>query len=108
MHMFAAVLSVSAITKDVHAWNNISGKSGNVGHFFMALDISKMGNANSYERRIEEIIDDIKASELAEGADTIYYPGEKELTSCNVCLETGEIFVQKSVLEQISELKKTI
>lgn len=34
VEMFAAVLSGSAVTKDVHACNNISGKSGNVGHSF--------------------------------------------------------------------------
>lgn len=105
---FAAILSGSAVTKNVHAWNTTPKTSGDVGHFIMALDISKMGDACDYEKRVESIIDEIKASPLADGADKIYYPGEKELTARKECLETGEVFVQDDVLAEIEELEKNI
>ena len=101
VEMFAGVLSESATTKDVHAWNSVAGTSGDVGHFFMAIDVSKMGNADAYEKRIESIIDDIKASQLAKGADKIYYPGEKELVAVKECLGSGEVAVDEDVLAQI-------
>ncbi len=105
---FAAVLSGSAVTKNVHAWNNTPGTSGDVGHFIMALDISKMGNACDYEKRVEGIIDEIKQTPLADGADKVYYPGEKELEARKKCIDVGEVFVQDDVLAEIEELEKTI
>ena len=105
---FAAVLSGSAVTKNVHAWNNTPNTSGDVGHFIMALDISKMGNPDDYEKRVEGIIDEIKSAPLADGADKIYYPGEKELTARKRCLDEGEVFVQDDILAEIEELEKQI
>lgn len=100
---FAAVLSGAATTHNVHAWNSVPGESGNVGHFIMALDISKICNPESYAKRVEGIIDEIKGSQLAEGADMIYYPGEKERNSVAKCLEEGSVFVADSTLALIEE-----
>ena len=100
---FAAVLSGAATTHNVHAWNSVPGASGNVGHFILALDISKICNPESYAKRVEGIIDEIKGSQLAEGADMIYYPGEKERNSVAKCLEEGSVFVADSTLALIEE-----
>jgi len=102
---FAAVLSGAATTHNVHAWNSVPGKSGNVGHFIMALDVSKISNAENYAKRVEGIIDEIKGSQLAEGADMIYYPGEKERYAVAKCLEEGTVFVADSTLALIEEVE---
>jgi len=102
---FAAVLSGAATTHNVHAWNSVPGASGDVGHFIMALDVSKIGNAENYAKRVEGIIDEIKGSQLAEGADMIYYPGEKEHNSVAKCLEEGTVFVADSTLALIEEVE---
>lgn len=98
---FAAVLSGAAVTQNVHAWNSTPGTSGNVGHFIMALDIAKMCDVNEYIKRTESIIDEIKSSEKAEGADGIFYPGEKEQIAKNACLLAGAVEVADSVMELI-------
>lgn len=98
---FAALLSGSAVTQNVHAWNNIPGTSGNVGHFIMALDISKMCDVDEYIKRTESIIDEIKGSKKAEGIDEIFYPGEKEQIARNACMTTGVVEVADSVMELI-------
>ena len=101
---FAATLSGAAMTKDVHAWNSTPGTCGNVGHFFLALDVSKMGSAEEYVSRVEAMIDEISSSKLAKGADKIYYPGEKEQISRASCLESGLVAVDDAILADIDGL----
>lgn len=103
---FAAVLSGAAMTHNVHAWNKTPGACGDVGHFIMALDISRMGDPEAYAKRVESLIDEIKASELAEGADQIYYPGEKEHISRAKCVESGTVFVADSTMALLAEAEK--
>ena len=101
---FAATLSGAAMTKDVHAWNSTPGTSGNVGHFFMALDVSKMGSKDEYIARIENMIDEIASSKLAKGVDKIYFPGEKEQISRKACLDAGLVNVDDATLADIEAL----
>ena len=101
---FAATLSGAAMTNNVHAWNMTEGASGNVGHFFMALDISKMQSLEEYVARIEGMIEEIASSKLARGADKIYYPGEKEQILRSRCLESGLVEVDDAVLADIDAL----
>ena len=62
-----AILSGAAMTKNVHAWNTNREQGGNTGHFFMALDISKLGNPEDYAKRAEQMIDEIKSAKKAIG-----------------------------------------
>lgn len=101
---FAATLSGAAMTKDVHAWNSTAGTSGNVGHFFLALDISKIGSLEEYVSKVEGMIDEISSSKLAKGADKIYYPGEKEQINRANCLESGLVSVDDAILDDIDAL----
>ena len=71
----AATLSRAAMTKNVHAWNTDENCGGNVGHFFMALDISKLGNPDEYKKRVDAMIDEIKTSKKADGCEKIFLPG---------------------------------
>ena len=102
---FAAALSGSAMTKNVHAWNKKPGESGNVGHFFMALDVSKIGSTDEYISRVESMLDEITGSELAAGADKIYYPGEKEQLLRAACIKSGTVTVDDKVLSEILALE---
>lgn len=104
VEMFAAVLSGADTTRDVNAWNKTTEKTGNTGHIFIALDMSKMGDRDAIVKRVEAVLDGIKGSKLAVGADTIYYPGEKELISKNACLASGEVEVFDEVISAIEAL----
>ena len=103
---FAGALSGAGYGKEVLAWNTNPEKDGNVGHFFMAIDISKMMDVEAYEKRIENIIDEIKNSKVAEGASGIFYPGELEKGRVEACLASNEIPVDEDVLAEIEELLK--
>jgi LDH2 family malate/lactate/ureidoglycolate dehydrogenase len=51
------------------------------GHFVMALDIAAFGPAERFAQRMEQMIAELKAVPLAEGATEIFYPGEIEARS---------------------------
>jgi len=101
---FAATLSGAAMTRDVHAWNSSPDTCGNVGHFFMALNISTLGSLDEYVTRVENMITEIASSKLAKGADKIFYPGEKELLAKSACLARGTVEVDDAVLSDIDAL----
>ena len=103
-----ATLSGAAMTKDVHAWNTNKDCGGNVGHFFMALDISKLGNPDDYKKRVDDMIDEIKASKKAEGVDKIYYPGEIEMGKLANCLESGYVEILDDTMEAVARVEKEL
>ena len=105
---FAAALSGSAMTKNVHAWNFQAGTCGNVGHFFMAIDISVFGNKDEYISRVENMIEEIASSAKSQGTDKIYYPGEKEKSLKEKCLREDLVEVDDDTLAQISAIENEI
>jgi len=78
VEVLSAVLSGAAITEEVDAWNEKPGKSGNTGHFFLALDIQRLMPIKEFISKIEGMIDKFKQAPLAKGYERIMYPGELE------------------------------
>lgn len=105
VELFGAVLSGAATTKDVHAWNSDPENGGNVGHFFMALDLSKLGDAAAYSARTEALIDEIKSAKKAEGVDAIYYPGEIEQGKMARCVECGYVEIADDTMAAVARVE---
>lgn len=103
----AATLSGAAMTKNVHAWNTDENCGGNVGHFFMAMDISKLGNPADYKKRVDAMIEEIKASKKAEGCDKIYYPGEIEMEKLRQSNECGYVEIMDETMESVERVEKS-
>lgn len=108
VEIFAATLSGAAMTKDVHAWNTDRDKGGNVGHAFMAIDLSKIGDREGFEKRVEDMISEIKDSKKATSVDKIYYPGEIETEKLNACLKLGTVEIDDAVMANIDALEKRL
>lgn len=104
----AATLSGAAMTKNVHAWNTNPENGGNVGHFFMALDISRLGNPDDYKKRIDDMIDEIKSSKKAEGVTKIFYPGEIEAGKLAACKECGFVNIADETMEAVERTEKEL
>ena len=102
----AATLSGAAMTRNVHAWNTDENCGGNVGHFFMAMDISKLGNPEDYKKRVDDMIDEIKGSRKAQGVEKIYYPGEIEMGKMANCLEAGYVEISDETMESVERVEK--
>ena len=103
----AATLSGAAMTKNVHAWNENPEEGGNVGHFFMALDIEKMGDAASYKKRVDDMIDEIKESKKAPGVEKIFYPGEIEMGKLEKCISEGFVEIAEETMESVERVEKS-
>ena len=48
------------------------------GHFFAAIDIRRFMPLDVYSSRVDALIQTMKASEMGQGAESIFLPGEKE------------------------------
>ncbi len=107
VELFAATVSGAAMTKNVHAWNTDPDCGGNVGHMFVALDISKLGDVSEYRRRVDAMIDEIKTSKKAEGTETIFFPGEIEAAKLERCLSEGCVEIADSTMEALTRVEKS-
>lgn len=105
VELFGGILSGAATTKDVHAWNADPNANGNVGHFFMAIDISKLGGADAYSARTESLIDEIKSAKKADGVSEIYYPGEIEQRRMEKCLESGFVDIADDTMAAVARVE---
>lgn len=67
------------------------------GHLFLALDVAAFLTPAEFDARMVRLIDELKSTPLARGADEVFYPGEME--------DRAE---QRSVLEGVDLPDKTI
>lgn len=104
----AATLSGAAMTTNVHAWNTNPEKGGNVGHFFMALDISRLGDVAAYKKRVDAMIDEIKGSEKAENVNEIFFPGEIEARKLEKCLACGFVEIDDHTMETVANAERKL
>lgn len=104
----AAVTSNAATTTDVHAWNTDPNKGGNTGHFFMALDLGKMGDVTEFKKKADEIIDQIKSAKKAKGVEKVYFPGEIESEKMKKCLESGYVEILDDTMADIEKVENEL
>jgi len=106
--ILAGVLSGSAYGPEVH---NLKPRddgerpSPRVGHFFLALDISKFMPLTQFTERMDELIDRLKSATKAEGEDAIFIHGEKEFAHSEEARKNGILMADNvyQSLEKIAE-----
>ena len=72
----------------------------------MAMDISKLGNPEEYKKRVDDMIDEIKASRKAQGIEKIFFPGEIEMGKMAKCLENGFVEISDETMESVERVEK--
>lgn len=103
-----SIMAGSAMTQNIHAWNTNPNEGGNTGHFFMALDLSKIGNVEEFKRKTDALIDEIKSSPKAEGVSKIFFPGEIEAEKMAKCIKDGVIDIADSTIDSIRDTAKKL
>jgi 3-dehydro-L-gulonate 2-dehydrogenase len=98
MDMMASVLSGGKTVAEIGRQGNTPEDEYGMNQMFIAVD-AKFGAVG----KVGEIIADIKASVLAEGADGIRYPGEREKQALDENLKHG-IPVDKSIWKTVKAL----
>ncbi len=79
------------------------GSCGSCNQVFIAIDPLKFNTQEFIDNILEETIQQIKSSELAEGNSEIFYPGEKSLKTRKENMELG-IPVDDGVWEKVKKL----
>ena len=73
-----------------------------VGHFFAALDISKLISPDEFHSRVRDLVDQVKSGRRSEGVEEILVPGEPELREEARAREHG-IDLPKKLAEELGE-----
>lgn len=77
--IFSSVLAQANYGKELGNVNDLKNpKPEKIGHFMMAIDISKFQPIDGFKKAVDEYIDSIKRSERAPGVEEIFVPGEIE------------------------------
>lgn len=89
VEVLAAVLTGADMTTNVQCWLDESAGITNQGHAFLAIDIASMMPPDRFKDRMDAVIQGIKESSIARGADRIFLPGEMEWESRERVREEG-------------------
>jgi LDH2 family malate/lactate/ureidoglycolate dehydrogenase len=77
VELFSGVLSGAAVGSDIGSmYKNMTMKQ-NVGHFFYLLDIDAFMDITIFKKRVDAMIDKIKACNKRPGVEEIMVPGER-------------------------------
>ncbi|KAG9393368.1 Ldh family oxidoreductase [Carpediemonas membranifera] len=78
-----------------------------LGHFFMAIDISKFCDVELFKKTTGDIMRELRNSKKAPGADRIYTCGEKEIDATHEREGKGAP-IGRVLQQQLSEVKKDL
>ncbi|MGV9868679.1 Ldh family oxidoreductase [Rhodococcus koreensis] len=90
MDILSGALTGSHTGTRVHGPYEADKVSG-AGHLFIAIDVAAMGSTTAYLDSVGELIDEVKHTPLAEGAEGIFYPGELEDRAEHRNLDAGGV-----------------
>ncbi|BCV24899.1 Ldh family oxidoreductase [Gelria sp. Kuro-4] len=79
----------------------------NLGHTFVAIDVSKFMGVDLFKARVDQYIDTLKASKLGKSAQTIYLPGEKEYWTKTDYLKNG-IRIEEAIVNEVVALANSL
>ncbi len=99
--VLSGVLSGSEFATGVAGPYQAERRSG-CGHLIIVLDIDAFMNLDEFTSRVEELIAEVKAAPLAEGAEEILYPGEPEARAERNNLQTGLNLPAATVADLVS------
>ncbi|RYD04137.1 malate dehydrogenase [Desulforamulus aquiferis] len=103
----SGVLSGSAVGKEVGWIYDESTKPVDIGHFFIAMDVSKFMPMNEFLGRMDQMITEIKGSPKAAGTDEIFIPGERRFNKAKIRQQEG-IPVTDQLLAELNQLAQSV
>jgi len=98
----AGALSGAGMGDGVGLYNSMTDGQ-NVGHFFMAIDITAFMETGTFSERLSDFLNDVKSSEPAEGSTQVLIPGEREYVTYLQRMKEG-IPIEDTVLKDLIKL----
>ena len=93
VELFSSVLSGAAIGSSIGSMYKDMDRKQDVGHFFCLMDISAFISVSDFKKRVDGMIDEIKACGKRPNVEEILIPGEKRYRTF---LENGELGIPLS------------
>jgi len=99
--VLSAILPGGNHTWQVGSWLfDPPNKPSNHGASFMAIDVSILGSPEAFDKRLDELIQEIHAAPRADHCDRVYLPGEREWERLDTSLAAG-IPLPSDVMEKL-------
>lgn len=103
VEIMSGILSGSAYGPRVGWIYDESTQPVNIGHFFLAIDISRLMPQSEFLSRMDHMTGEIKDSPKADGVKEIFIPGERRTNSARKRAEEG-IPVSPQLLDELNKL----
>ena len=97
--VFSGVLSGSAFGSSVGSMYKDMDRKQDVGHFFCLMDIDALMDVAVFKKRIDRMIDEIKASKKRQGVEEILIPGERSFRKARENREKGIPLGEETIKE---------
>lgn len=105
--VFCGILSGAAFSNHVgQLWENNSSIQ-DIGLYFGAIDVSATGEVAAFKARVDQLIDELKACEPAEGFAEVLVPGEIEFRKEEINRQRG-VLIGPGVLRDLNTLKREL
>ncbi|NEN98414.1 MAG: Ldh family oxidoreductase [Moorea sp. SIO3I7] len=105
VEIISGVISGSGISHEIASMYKNFDRSANVGHFFMAIDISKIMPMVDYYQRLETLISFIQTAKTSNDFEEIILPGETRWRNYAEQLDRG-ISLEIKTVKILKELAK--
>lgn len=91
--ILSGVLSGAAYGRHLHTLEDLENEQ-NLGHFFMALEVQRLMDFDSFSQRVTDLIQQLKSTPLAPGFTEALAPGELERRSVKERAAYGVVVTQ--------------
>lgn len=105
--ILSGIITGAAISHEIGSIYKDFDRFNNVGHFFLAIDISSICPLEIYFKRMETLIDFIKKSEKRKGIDEILLPGETRWRNLRFQQKAG-IQMTAASIKALNKLSKEL
>ncbi len=106
VEILASVMTGAGLLSQITSWNLNLPAANNVGHAFIAIDVSKMMPKEVFDARMTEMVNELHSAKLAKGASQIFLPGEMEWNKRAKALETDEIEITDVMADNYKRLSE--
>lgn len=106
VELLSAVITGAGMLGEVASWNLDLSSTNNVGHAFIAIDISKMMPDGIYADRVKQMKNELKNAPKAVGKDRIFLPGEMEWEKYEKAIASGEIEITDAHADSLKSLSE--
>ena len=106
VEILSAVITGAGMLSEIASWNLDMSSVNNAGHAFIAIDIKQMISQEDFNKRISQVINELKNGPKAKGKDKIFLPCEMEWEKREKTVETGVLEITDAIADNLKSLSE--